>query len=426
MRPTTTNKALARLAPTPRANLRVLDGCAVRTDMKPTFYALAGAAFISGANMRLFDSVLPTVAEDFAVAPTVASVVVTSFTLSYGLFQIVHGPLGDRVGRLRTVAIAMFIACLGSLGSALAPTLSGLAMLRFVTGIGAAGVIPVAMAWIGDHSSYENRQATLGRFIGFTLTGQILGPALGGALAEWFSWRDVFYFFTVLFLLVSLALFKFDQGERKRATGSDGTARSIHSGNHFLGVYLDIVRVPWARIILLAVFIEGMLFYGTFAYTGAWLKQTFDLSYFIIGATLAGFGLGGVFYSFLVPVLMRRLREPGFAIGGGFVLLLFYLCLPFSPVWHVIAPLCVAGGFGFYMLHNTLQTKATEMYPTARGTAVSAFALSLFLGQAIGVALFGRTIAWFGYTFNFIASGIVLLLVAIWFARQLRRQAHKS
>ncbi|NIO41288.1 MAG: MFS transporter, partial [Burkholderiales bacterium] len=91
--------------------------------MKPAFYALAGAAFVSGANLRLFDSLLPTVAEDFAIAPTVASIVVTAFTLAYGLFQIVYGPLGDRVGRLRTVAIAMFIACLGSLGSALAPAL---------------------------------------------------------------------------------------------------------------------------------------------------------------------------------------------------------------------------------------------------------------------------------------------------------------
>lgn len=394
--------------------------------MKTTFYALAGAAFISGANMRLFDSLLPNVAEDFAVAPTLASVVVTSFTLSYGLFQIVHGPLGDRVGRLRTVAIAMFIACLGSLGSALAPTLSGLAVLRFITGIGAAGIIPVAMAWIGDHSTYENRQATLARFIGFTLTGQILGPALGGALAEWFSWRDVFYLFTVIFLFVSLALFKLDFDERKHVTAVDATARPGRPASHFLSAYLDIVRVPWARIVLLAVFIEGTLFYGTFAYTGAWLKQTFDLSYLIIGATLAGFGLGGVLYSLSVRLLLRRFREPGFAIGGALVLLVFYLCLPFSPVWHIVAPLCVAGGFGFYMLHNTLQTKATEMYPAARGTAVSAFAMSLFLGQALGVALFGRAIAYFGYTLSFVATGIVLLFLAIWFARQLKHYARQS
>lgn len=388
--------------------------------MKPTFFALASAAFISGANMRLFDSLLPTIAEGFDVAPTVASIVVTAFTLAYGLFQIAYGPLGDRVGRLRTVAVAMLIACLGSLGSAIAPTLPGLTLLRFITGIGAAGIIPVSIAWVGDNTPYEDRQATLGRFIGFTLTGQIVGPALGGALAEWLSWREVFYVFTVAFLLVSIALFRFDYSERKHAVSATGVPTSTRSSQNFLRTYLEILRVPWVRIVLLTVFIEGTLFYGTFAYIGAWLKQTFDLSYLVIGAMLAGFGLGGVFYSLSVRWLLRRLGESGFAIGGAVILLGFFLCLPFSPLWEIVGPLCVLGGFGFYMLHNTLQTKATEMYPRARGMAISAFALSLFCGQAVGVALFGRAIASFGYSWTFAVTGAAFLLLAFWFARRLQ------
>jgi predicted MFS family arabinose efflux permease len=128
-----------------------------------------------------------------------------------------------------------------------------------------------------------------------------------------------------------------------------------------------------------------------------------------------------VIYSFLVRWLLRRLGEPGFAVGGALILLVFYLCLPFSPAWPLVGALCVIGGFGFYMLHNTLQTKATEMYPAARGTAISAFALSLFCGQAIGVALFGRTIALFGYTWTFIVTGFALLTLAMWFGKKLRK-----
>ncbi len=385
--------------------------------MNPAFVALAVAAFVSGANLRLFDALLPTIAEDFAVAPTVASVVVTAFTLAYGLFQIVHGPLGDRVGRLRTVAIAMTIACLGSLGSAMAPTLPQLTVLRFITGIGAAGIIPVSIAWLADHTPYENRQATLGRFIGFILMGQILGPALGGALAEWLSWRDVFYVFTVVFLIVSIVLFRADFTSRETpATDSDSPPPHAN----ILRTYLEILRDPWVRTVLLTVAVEGILFYGAFAYTGAWLKEKFDLSYLLIGAMLAGLGLGGVLYSLLVKWLLKRLHETGFVITGASILLLFYLALPLSPTWHVVGPLCVFGGFGFYMLHNTLQTKATEMWPAARGTAISAFALSLFCGQALGVALFGRAIAAFGYDWTFVATGIALLLLGIRFAWRLR------
>ncbi len=382
----------------------------------PAFPFLASAAFISGANLRMFDALLPTLAEDFSVAPTVASIVVTAFTLSYGLFQVVHGPLGDRVGRLRTVSVAMFIACLGSLGSALAPTLTWLTVLRFITGIGAAGIIPVSIAWIGDHTTYEHRQSTLARFIGFSISGQILGPALGGAMAEWLSWREVFYVIMSTFLIVAVALFRLDRTERR-----NGSTPSTHTTEHFLRTYQEILRVPWVRTILLVVFLEGALFYGSFAYVGAWLKADFDLSYLIIGALLAGFGVGGLLYSLLVRKLLRRLSEQGFALGAALVLLVFFECLPFSPVWQVTGPLCAIGGFGFYMLHNTLQTKATEMFPRARGTAISAFALMLFCGQAVGVALFGRAIAAFGYTPSFVFTGVALLFLALFFARQLAR-----
>ena len=184
--------------------------------------------------------------------------------------------------------------------------------------------------------------------------------------------------------------------------------------------YMEILRDPWVRTVLLTVAIEGTLFYGTFAYIGAWLKEKFDLSYLLIGAMLAGFGLGGVFYSMLVKWLLKRLHETGFVITGASILLVFYLCLPLSPTWHFIGPLCVFGGFGFYMLHNTLQTKATEMWPAARGTAISAFALCLFCGQALGVALFGRAITAFGYNWAFVATGVALLLLGNRFAWRLR------
>ena len=256
--------------------------------------------------------------------------------------------------------------------------------------------------------------------MGFSLTGQILGPALGGALAEWFSWREVFYLLTGAFLVVAVALLKLDRAQRRRST----RVQAVHTGEHVLRTYAEILRVPWVRIVLVTVFLEGALFYGSFAYAGAWLKATFDLSYLVIGVMLAGFGIGGLSYTLLVRWLLRRLGEAGFALAAAVVLLAFYVCLPFSPLWQLVGPLCVVGGFGFYMLHNTLQTKATEMYPRARGTAISAFALSLFCGQAFGVTLFGRLIAAFGYTPSFVVTGVALLLLALFFARRL--PVHRS
>ena len=159
------------------------------------FYVLATAAFLSGANLRVFDSLLPNIAAEYGASHAGAAIVVAAFTLSYGLFQIFYGPIGDRYGRLRTVSIATAIVSIGSIGSAFAQNLDWLTALRFLTGIGAAGIIPVSLAWIGDETDYKNRQVSLGNFISFILLGQIFGPSLGGTLAEVSSWRTIFYFF---------------------------------------------------------------------------------------------------------------------------------------------------------------------------------------------------------------------------------------
>jgi predicted MFS family arabinose efflux permease len=387
--------------------------------MNSAFFALAAAAFVSGANLRLFDALLPTVAEDFAVPVTTASVVVTAFTLAYGLFQIVHGPLGDRVGKLRTVGGAVLIAAVASLGCAFAPSLHALTWLRFATGIGAAAIVPLSLAWIGDNTPYEKRQATLGRFLGFILLGQILGPALGGALAEFISWREVFYLLAAVFLAVGMVLFAEDRKSRRLPV-------PMRTQTGVLRAYSDVLRDRWVRTVMLTVFLEGGLFYGAFAYGGAYLKERFDLSYLIIGALLAGFGFGGVIYSLLVRRLLARLGEKGFVLTGGLILFFCFLVLPLLPWWQATAATFIASGFGFYMFHNTLQTKATEMAPQARGTAIAVFAFSLFMGQASGVAACGLLINAVGYQWSFTISGVGLLALGQWFAARVRSHAAKK
>ena len=76
---------------------------------------LALAAFVSGANLRITDPLVPALAQYFSASVSAAGSVVSGFTLGYALFQVVHGPLGDRIGKLRAVTIGMFIAAAASL-----------------------------------------------------------------------------------------------------------------------------------------------------------------------------------------------------------------------------------------------------------------------------------------------------------------------
>jgi hypothetical protein len=77
-------------------------------------FLLSLAAFASSASLRATDPLLPLIADEYGVTAGAASAAITAFALSYGLLQVVVGPLGDRYGRYRTIAAAALVSAFGS------------------------------------------------------------------------------------------------------------------------------------------------------------------------------------------------------------------------------------------------------------------------------------------------------------------------
>jgi predicted MFS family arabinose efflux permease len=222
----------------------------------------------------------------------------------------------------------------------------------------------------------------------------------------------MFVLLAAMFLIVSVPI-----GRASRAPGEGGTGRYTPPWQR----YLELLRSPRARPVLFTVGLEGFLFFGSFGFAGAYLKQRFGLSDSVTGLLVAGYGVGGLVYSALAPRLVRRLGETGLVAAGGVVLCACFIALAVLPSLAAIAVVMLFVGLGFYLLHNTLQTRATEMAPQARGAAVSFFALFLFLGQAIGVAVFGHLIEVAGYATAFVTGGVGLLVLAFVFRGRIAR-----
>ena len=186
--------------------------------------------------------------------------------------------------------------------------------------------------------------------------------------------------------------------------------------------YRRLLADPWCRFVVIAVFCEGAIFFGAFTYISADLHARFGLSFSSIGFAIAGFGLGSICYAFGVRLLMRMLGEVGLVIGGGIVVALAYLSLATVPLWQQ-APLAIGAlGFGYYMLHNTLQTHATQMLPEARGTAVAGFSSALFLGASAGVTAGAPLIDRFGAVPVFVTAAVLWPTLALWVRWQLKRR----
>ena len=121
---------------------------------------LGAAAFMVASDARVIDPLLKTVATDFDSPLTKASLAVSAYALPYGLFQLAYGPLGDRLGKVRVMAFAFSLFTIGTAACAFVPAGSaGLQMLialRFITGVFAAAIIPLSIAYIGDKIAPDN------------------------------------------------------------------------------------------------------------------------------------------------------------------------------------------------------------------------------------------------------------------------------
>lgn len=371
---------------------------------------LAGAGFFAAGTTRVTDALLPDIAASFAVSIPQAAVAITAFTFAYGLFQLLYGPVGARIGPFRTVTLMTTLTAFTTALSALAPSLAWLAAARLVSGLTCAAIIPMSMAFIGDTVPYEQRQPMLARFLTGHISGLVAGQAAAGLLAELLSWRTVFLFLGAGFAVVALFL------ARELARGTVPSRPSETTASPILQ-YARVLRVPWARVVLATVTLEGLFCFGALAYVGAFLREAFTFSYALIGLVLAAFGLGGLAYALSVRRLLAALGETGLSAAGGAMMALAFAALALSPAPWLAAPATAACGLGYYMLHNTLQTNATQMAPFDRSAAIALFAFGLFVGQAVGAALFGLALPLFGYRGGFAIAAAALLAIGPSFAR---------
>lgn len=381
-----------------------------------TLTLLSLAAFFSGAALRVCDSLLPRLARDFAITPGTAGQVIISFSIAYGAMQLVFGPLGDRYGKARLMCVAMLGCAGGALASALAPDFRTLVICRIAWGMAAAGVIPLAMAWIGDTVPYEQRQATLARFLTGTLSGMMAGQLAGGLFADAVSgWRGAFFTLTAGYAVVALLLLA---KVRRMPTHARAAAQLS-----FAGQLTAVLRVPWARVVLAAVLAEGIFLLGPMSYLPSYLHLRYGLTLATASAMIALYAVGGLVYALTARRIVARLGERRMVFAGGLLMGAGFLAWWLSPLWLLAGPIALLVGFGTYLFHNTLQTHATQMAPGARGTSVALFASCLFAGQALGVTASGYLVDHIGYVPLLLAAGMMLPLAGWGFSRALGRRA---
>lgn len=383
----------------------------------PLLLVLSIACFTSALSMRILDPMVPQVARELAVLPDAVALLGTAFALPYAVGQPVLGPLGDAIGKARVIQF-----CLGMLGvmlvaCSLAPTYETLFAARVAAGLFAGGIIPLAYATIGDRFDFTVRQVVLSRAVMASLLGQLASTVGAGLVGSALGWRVVLFaagLAGVLTCAIAIVYLK-PRPDAQRKPVSIAGMRSTY------GAILGSSR---ALVCYAAVFAEGVVIFGLGPYIAVLLEQRGAGGVREAGLVIAGLGLGGVAYTLVVSRLLASLggmlnvmRVGGVVTGIGIAL------LALGMSWPKEMAACVVLGFGFFMLHNGLQTQATELAPQNRGAAVSLFAFCFFLGNALGPILYGVGIARLGAGLTFSLAALAMAALGLLTAHGLARTA---
>ena len=382
--------------------------------------ALAFAAFGSGMSMRVADPMLVRLANDFDISIAIASWTVTVFGFAYGVSQLLFGPLGDRYGKVRVVAHGCAACSITAFLCGVMPDFDALLVARACAGAMAASVIPLSMAWIGDVVPYKYRQPVLAKFLIGQILGLSAGVVVGGWSADYAGWRFPFFLIAVWFAATSMGLHRIH-----RALPEHARVLHVIDEAGFRRMFVEfrhVLRVAWARHVLLTVSLEGAVTFGALAFVPAHLHSSYGLSLASSGSLVMLFGFGGLIFAMRSRDLVARLGEVGLINVGASLMGASLVLLALTPFWWLAFPACSGFGLGFYMLHNTLQINATQMAPERRGAAVAAFASCFFLGQAVGVATGSAVLSSIGTRGVLAASGVLVMMIGLRFGwiRRLR------
>ncbi|MDT9687255.1 MFS transporter [Streptomyces sp. P9(2023)] len=386
-------------------------------------FLIGAVTFFEAFDQLLAASALPVLMKEWHLSTGQATFAVTSASIGMLLGALAAGWLGDRIGRVRTVALGVAITGLASLAVAFTGSIETFALFRFVQGLGIGGVVPVAATYINEIARSDKR----GRFV---LLYEMIFPAgLAAAtlVAVWvvpnLGWRAMFVIGTLPVLIAAalprhveesprwlLARGRTQEAEEAIARIEAQVARStaeplpapaagIPEDSSQGGRLRDLFR---GRYLRRTAVLSGLWFVAYYVNHGisTWLPSLYtkqfglDLTTALVYTLLSNLtGLVGTFVvALLIDRIGRRAALTAALLGGA--VSLGALALAGASSGGQVAVFASCTTFFLYAINAGLYLYSPELYPTANRAKGAAFGglwnrLGVILGPVTVGAIIG-------------------------------------
>lgn len=398
--------------------------------------ALMCTMMLAAMDTTIVSTAVPQIVDDLG-GFRLFSWVFSIYLLAQTVTIPIHGKLADLLGRKPVLIAGTLVFLAGSTASSLAWNMSALIVFRGVQGLGAGAIMATVATLAGDLYDVRERAAVQGWLASVWGIAAIAGPLLGGAFAEYVSWR---WIFLVNLPIGALALaligsFLHETFERRRP-------RIDYAGSALVLVAVSLLIVgllegghswPWwswqsllvltlvVLLLLALVAIErhaaepvmpgwlwrrrilagsnvatigmGLVMMAPTAYLPMFLQSVHGLDAIAAGLVLAAMSIGWPTASALSGRLYMRIGFRDTARSGAVLILLAALAFTLlprpQPVWTVVLDQIVLGA-GFGLLFTPLLVGLQSVVAWGqRGIVTGANMFSRYLGQSLGAAVFG-------------------------------------
>jgi MFS family permease len=349
---------------------------------------------------------VPDILEAFGRPSGDAGLVVAAGAVPGVVVAPLIGVMADRFGRRRVLVPCLVLYGVAGGLAGLAPGFWVLVGLRTVQGMGAAGLINLAVVILGDQWEGDERVRAIGRNAAVLTVSLAVFPGLGGLLVELGGWRLPFALFPlslVTAVLISRRLGEVDLGPPTPVSQQVRTA-------------VAIVRRPLVRGAIASGFVIFVLIFGLFlTVLPVHLDEEFGLSAGLRGLVLAAPAVTSTLAAANLSRLRRRFGRRQLVLGASGLFALAFVGMGAAPApgWLIAAALLYGLGEGAAI--PTLQDLIASAAPAAsRGAVMAAFVGVVRAGQATGPLVAGVLITSVGTGSTFALGGALAaaLLVA--------------
>jgi predicted MFS family arabinose efflux permease len=370
-------------------------------------YLVSFAAFLRSFAQVIYVPSLSTMRGELATTTTMIGLTLSVYGLCLAFAQIGYGPIIDRSDSRRVLLAGLVLYLLGNISAYLTRGIGLLLVARSLQALGIAAAAGVGIALIADLFPSKERGRAMGIFSMFNSAGAASGPAIGGLIAVWLSWRADFLVLAIF--AVALILF----------TVWQLPAQPVHGQIVGLKDMLTIARTPPTFGALALGFVHFYGLYTIHTLTPILLTDHMNLHEAGIGAVTTMTAIGVIIGTYIGGRAadkrgMRHTLVVG-AIGTviAFVLLTVISALAspaMSPVVVAAALLVfgLAAGYGFAAQLNIM----VDYFPAIRGTAGALQFFARFLGTTIAPILCGYLADTLGLPSGFGLATILLALGA--------------